>query len=509
MLEHISVWDEKHGWVHTTAIEAQLKFPQGKISSKHKKYLCESCEKYVGLEKKKNGPYFRHSGKTGYCKDKTNSEHQSYLKKNPLGFSLPLRIEIRESNIEIFVGFLPLDSDMMGIAERKNEKLIIKPKNSSNIKQYNITTERFSEDHITYLSVGTDIAEKYELNYNSDLKYYWPKIVEGVVNGGTLFDYLSHKRLPRGANTFVGRRYLLLTKKSEFHVKSYGIEVVQEKTIGEWNLYSIIATVLSKGTAEYFFRYKARLTDEPAKITHIWPPSIRSSHFLIYSSGSLWFHKSKGYVDIYPLEKSYGQEKSFFCVERKKDLQILSLSKFEDHENVLKYTFARYTQRLNIKENKISPITVKDTDGNIIKSGDYAKLPKKRQLCILPEFDGFISVYEGEYESDRIPLKGGIECSADVNYGKSLRFYQGLDCIYEISFMRESSGNIGEDDRHLAGILAKCSGNEAKISHEMGAVAHKMKNMPLTKIWLKKQIDNGKMSRKAMLILAKRFGRVS
>lgn len=505
MLNHISKWDPTHGWMPTTASEAHKDYPFG-LTSHSGQYLCETCGQYVTLKISNKGtPFFWHPVGSRDCDDKLTL-YGLYRNTNRLGFSLPLRIQVVPNAIEVLIGFLPLSLVDMEKAENNNVVLEISTGYGKILRNYAVTSERFSCEHITYLSVGSEISERYHLNLDDGNNYYWPRIIDGISGDGTLFDCLSGKRLPRNANVLVSNKYWLLTHKSLPYYMD--VHVNLEKTIGNWKLYCVQAGLLSEKAANFFLKYGARLTDKPSEVTHIWPPTVRSSHFIIHCAEKIWFYKTDGYINMYPARKRYQYDSGFIAVTKIQFEQILSLSRFENYTSVLKYTLIRYVPQILRNEKRLQSISITDITDAHLESGEYETLPKKRLIYVDSEFDGFVKILQKGFEVERISFKGNEKTAIDVRFNQTYQIFQGLDCVAEILFKRSSNYNQHNNDAVFVLSLMQCSGHMVAVPHTFGVLAQQMQNMPETKRWLFKQLRSGTIRADAVKLLSKRLGRV-
>lgn len=503
-LEHVCMWSNTHGWVNTTPSEA-YKFYTHSVSSFSKQFMCEKCQQYVSFVVGKNNPHFKHPVGSEYCDEKTTSFYNIY-KTNPLGFSLPLRIKTDLDSVEIFIGFPPVKESDMEKAINENAQLSISIKNGQVIRRFSINYDRFSSEHITYLSVGDFFSERYLLDYTVLDKYHWPRTVDGFNANGTLFDENTGKRLPRNANVEVGRNYLLFTKQHV--VPTANINLEKKMTINGWKVYRVNAVYISKAAAEFFLQFGARLTNKAAIITHLWPPSVYSSHVLFYSGSKAYFYKTEGHVEIHPPVKySISQRDNIlFSVDGYSE-KILTVSRFENRTSVLRYLILRPVERID-RHHCSFGVSVQDIDGKPIEQGTQKSLPPGKVICIKTDYDGFIETVKHDTVIGRVAINGGRPLTVEVTYNCSYRIYRGLDLIWTASFVREKR-NESKNDREILKTLVGFRKQEMKIPHTFGAIAVKMKALPKTKIWLLKKLRQGAMSRQAFDWLKMNFGGIN
>lgn len=499
-LTHISMWDEKHGWQQTTATEARTVYPSGLGRADYsKQFLCEICGQYAnfvvgGCQQ----PHFRHNRNSNDCEQKSTS-NSYYYTTNPRGFSLPLKVKISNSSVDVSIGFLPISQKDLHALSKTAGQLLIKA-NNKEIRRYSINASRFSSEHVTYLSVGNSLAEEYRLIYPDTVKkmnIFWPTMVDGVSGQGTLFGYESGKRLPRNANVVVGKDYLLILNKETCLSQSNGVIVTKERTIGNYSIYKISALGISRTTDDFFRCYGYRLTDNPAILTLLYPFAVKTSHVITHTSDKVWFHKTNGFVEVYP--QSCIPTADIFAVSSREFQQILSLSRFENNTSVLRYTILRKVQSIPYPSRPIN-IDVRNNRNEIIVASEYTALPPNREIHIISEFDGYVEVRNGDFTINRIVLKSGIKAIIDVDFNRRYHISQGLDCIYEVTYIRKNRTQAFSDDEMLTRIR-NFKGDPIAVSPSFGVIANRLTGLPKTALWLRKQIANGKIDRRAKQVL--------
>lgn len=503
-LTNISEWDDIHGLVHVTAINAGKKHPGG-LSSSYNRYICETCGQSVSLYKHKAGTYaFRHPTNSKACDDKM-SACETYPCTNPLRFSLPIRVNVESASIEVSIGFLPLPHTLMDRAEQDHTMLRISADDGTVIGNYAITSERFSFEHITYISTNNTISQQYYLNVSKGMSFYWPLIVEGINTGGTLFDKISGKRLPENASVIVGTEYWLISQARMID-HPIDIHVSFHRSFGVWKLYRVKAIRFSFTATYFLIKYRVRLTEKLSEVIYLWPPVSRSSHMLSNCADWIWMYKTDGYIDMYPSQQQYRYDSGFFRIAMSHPVQTLSLRTSENQNNVLKYTLMRHIPENAENKANVRHTYVTDIKDVQIESGLYATLPIKQRIDIQSEFDGCVRIFNDELEVDRIALKGDCKTRVDVRFNRVYCVFEGLDCVAEIRFQRSPMKAQGADDETLVRTLGKCSGDRVAASHLLGALARRMKDMPKTKGWLLAQIRAGSIKADAIKILTKSVG---
>lgn len=498
-LTHISIWDEKHGWQQTTATKARAVYPSGLGRAGYsKQFLCEICGQYANfVVGDYQQPHFRHNRNSNDCEQKSTSNGYYYT-TNPRGFSLPLKVKISNSSVDVSIGFLPIFENDLQSLSKTTGQLLIKA-NNKELRQYSINTSRFSSERVTYLSVGNSLAEEYRLVYPDTVKkmnIFWPTIVDGVSGQGTFFDYESGKRLPRNANVVVGKDYLLILNQWTCLSPSSGVIVTKERTIGNYSIYKVSASGISRTADDFFRRYGCRLTDNPAILTLLYPFAVKSSHVITHTSDKVWFHKTNGFVEVYP--QSYRPTADIFAVSSGFQ-QILSLSRFENNTSVLRYKMLRKVQSITYPSRPRN-IDVRNNSNEIIIANEYTALPPNREIHIISEFDGYVEIRNGDFTINRIVLKSGVKAIIDADFNRRYRISQGLDCIYEVTYIRKNRTQAFSDDEMLTR-LRNFKGDPIAVSPSFGVIANRLTGLPKTALWLRKQIANGKIDRRAKQVL--------
>jgi hypothetical protein len=500
-LENVSIWDNHHGWRHTTPNEAIKSYPFG-TAANDAIFLCESCGQYALLAVgDKQIPHFRHPGGSKDCKDKMTAR-SNYYQTNRLGFSLPLKIQIDGSKLAVFIGFLPISVQQM--KDSVNNGAIVKILgNRQELATFLINEDRFSSDHITYISVGNAVCEKYRLSLfhsSTSIANIWPQVVNGFDSGGTLFDPDTGKRLPVNADVEVHRKYYLITRK---HLLSDSFDVDKKRVCcldNGWMLYEVSATKLSKNAATFFLQFGSRLTDSPAYLNLVWPPGLRTSHVITYEQGPVvFYHRGGGCVEVWPSTRvnhsndgtSEGTIQSFNSDAVQ---QVLSLSRFAGRTSVLRYIVLHMKELSPAKQQRDAFVT--DVEGNWIAQGEYSELPPEKCLKARTHFDGYVEVKNGDWVVAKIKISGGEFAVIPVQWNCTVAVYQGRDLVCRVGYQRRPSEKA--DAEELLKHLTQYRSNMVKVHHNLGRIAAKLTAYPETQRWLAKQIHRGTISQDAI-----------
>ncbi len=508
MLTKISIWDDKHGWQRITAAKATKLFPHG-LSKESKMLLCEVCNQHAALTKQGSyEPYFTHTRSSGDCDEKAISNSKRFS-TNPLSFSLPLRIKFTDNKIDVSIGFLPLPLNVMESAEKTATQVSILAE-ETNVGTYSINPLRFSANTITYYSVGNNISNHYRLSYKSNyveqlrgIKYYWPEVIDGIDECGTLFGFESGKRIPHNADIIVGQKYYLIVER-DIPVPS-DVSVKKLQMIGRIRIYSVCAEKMSKSADCFFRKFGGRLTDNPATLMPVYPFGVVSSNLFSCAAEKVWLYKSDGFVDIYPQGRSLNHPKQTFSIVSRFE-QLVSISRFENRTNVLRYFMLRKVDKDKMPMCvRTSEAKVFNAKGELVAEGQYATLPVDRAFSTEVEFDGYIGVFHNDFLVSRVNLKSGKRTFFDVERERTYRIFQGLDCIYELTFTHKRR-NHAVSDSEMYHKLNSYTGQSIEITHAFGSIAVKLGDMPRTKAWLAKQLRTNQIDRRAKELLQKRYG---
>ena len=499
-LTNVSMWSPKHGWQGIRADEVASSYPDW---GPYPTFLCELCDQYVTFVKGEVVvSHFKHGWNSDDCIEKASHSsivyYREYWHKNPLGFSLPLRIRIKDDkSIEVFIGFLPLPQ---GQLERA---LPVKIYAGNSLKEIRCFSDilRFDPDKISYLSVGNTLANEYQISYATSTeesrKHFWPLLVNGFSDAGVLFDAKRGKRIPNRGYVYVNREYLLfLPSRTCYRSPATDVRVDDRGVISGYRLFLVKATNISNNSRDFFLKYKARLTDQPAKLTLLYPFGARSPHVLHHTAEQIWLHKTEGYMNLRPETNPRDSDlQAFALAARTASCQILSLSHSERYAISFRYIVLRKVSDIPYIPSKVS-VKIFDDNGKKIEPGNYETLPAKRTLSVRARFDGHIDVLKDGFVIDRIKLDSDSKRTPlDIEYNRVYRIYQGGDCACELSF-REPE-NTSFNDTETLQKLKTFKGQSVPVSHTFGAVAAKLENMPQTRLWLMQQLHLGFMDKQA------------
>jgi len=373
--------------------------------------------------------------------------------------------------------------------------------NSSNEIRCFSEISRFDPDKISYLSIGNKLAKEYRISYATEglHKHFWPLLVNGFGDEGVLFDAKRGERIPDRGYVYVNREYLLFLPSRYWYRPSVtDVSVDNHGDISGYKIYLVKATNISDDSRDFFMKYKARLTDQPATLTPLYPFGARSPHVLHHTAEQIWFHKTEGYMKLYPETNPRDNDlQTFALATRTASCQILSLSHFERYSISFRYIVLRKLSDIPYTPRKASVQIFDDRDNEIVP-GTSDTLPVKRTLYVRAEFDGHIDVLKNGFLINRMTLDAdGRKTRLDnIDYNRVYRIYQGADCACELSYYRNrKSGSISDEDTLQK--LKTFKGQPAPVSHTFGAIAARLENMPQTSIWIMRQLRLGVMDKQA------------
>ena len=152
--------------------------------------------------------------------------------------------------------------------------------------------------------------------------------------------------------------------------------------------------------------------------------------------------------------------------------------------------YAYIWQDLPTNEMELPKVEVTDTKDKIISDGVAHILPKGSRLQVTAKFDGKIIKSVNDAVKEKIFFKAGIFDVKDITFGTEIKIFQGLDCVWKISYQREEKG-ILETDTEIFLKLERGRGKKIPIPHAWGSLTDKLKNYPKVKDWLYKSIRTG------------------
>ncbi len=507
-LTHVCMWKENK-WVKTTAEEVSKLNSGETISAASGLLMCELCGQYVTLTRENiRGPYFKHSSEeqSKDCPERTSSNPaESYRPEEPR--PLPLKLVIHSpQSAEFQIGFVYKTSVSapkagMGKIEIQAEEFGSKP-----YRCYSIA-DRLIPGTITYLSVGSVPAEKYQLTYpdaeNTAKTLFWPKELDGVSKEGTFFDFETGKKLPVDADVVIKHPYLLVNK-CRFLLPRCNLKIEKVCDLKGWYIHKITAERCDENIARFFLNYHLRLTDAPAKLYPIWPVYLETPCRILSNGWNVYFFMTGEGIDpiVFPHALVQRDEISSFAsllkIASNERQQIVCAGRLK---NVLAYTYlwrADLSKAANSADLKVN-VHVSDNADNEIASGEHGKLPRKECLWVSLNFDGTAELVDFKGSIiNKYKIKAGRKiCIAVVQFNCEIRIYCGLDCVWSAVYKRPAAEKAGTDKEFLLKISAY-KGDLIPVPHALGSIANKFIDCPELCCWLRTRIRQGAISHKAL-----------
>ena len=506
-LTHVCVWDPQIGYRRITTEEASELFPYG-ASARSGHFVCELCTQNVGLSKARidtGTRYFFHNSaeQDKECEDRqkqTDRADQQRL-SSLSNHAMPLRIALLGSAIRFELGFVrPPDSG-------EHCKTIRISGTSHEVFEHNFE-ERIEQFGTSFLNVGETPSPVYGIEYiqaTSGLSNYWGNTAAGVRTAGSLFDYNTRLMLQVGGKAFSRNKYYLLLRQRLYNrptdIDAREITKVQTKRFATWYLYEIRVNRFSEAASKFFLQYSIFLTEKPTKYYPIWPPYIQDPYFIYHDSDDIYLYLcgDDATLKAFPNNpnKLFTGEGRVYRLHSRGREQLVSLGK----SGALGFSYL--IRQSLVREAPLPEIQIKDLAGEELTEEQYSKLPKGKQISVLPQYDGKAvikkkgkTVYIYKLSADESLLIDAL------SLGTEILFYQGCDCVKTVRFEAEStSRNVQLLDETLVRQLSSCTGPKVPVTHRIGALAGKYEAYPQTKQWLRTAIRSGTISRKALRIL--------
>ncbi len=498
-LTHVSMWGN-NGWEHITIQEAARIHPGGTVSANSGLFMCRLCRQYVSLT---DGPvrdrYFKHSrGEASKNCPERSQTLTTAVSFEPQSFSPPIRL-IVDSRYEFHLelGVLPAYK----ISQDTQRIIILSGENISH--QYDIN--RLIPEQVTYLSIGSQPHAQYRLKYlnaNGAQQSAFFNPISGIYKTGTLFDSVTRKRLPDGADVIVGRTYHILTTR-RIHDGSQEISCrricCRIATGQDWYIYEVKANEFCETAARFFMNFGHMLTENPVEIVPLWPTYAEAPYAMRSPVNTLFFlirgddivAKSFPYQYILNFPAETGTVISFQCSERQ---QLLSTGR----TSVLRYT---YIWKSPLMESRAEPdISVTDERGNIITKESSEPIQGK-SICIKAPYDGFVYLEKKNKGNAQYPLTAGTLLELDEIQDVSvIIIFQGLDCVWKTEFVSSFITDSIQEEK-LLNQLTATGGRQISTSYITGRIMQQLHHYPKVQKWLSAQIRRGMISERAYKIL--------
>lgn len=515
-LTHVVYWNGKE-WEPITARKAAMKTNWHSVSVHSGLFKCELCQQKVTLVAEGNRvPFFRHSrGEDNKnCPERTIMDNHSgdlIVIFNPENLPVPLRLKVNSDNHfeGIELGLLAIPENI--IQKCVNRQFRIVPQGQER-HVYNL--ERLKQKGITYVDVGMFPAEKYSIRMDSRLKDYLPSTVAGISEAGAVFNTEKGKMLPKDADVRVGQKYYILRRGNFDNVDTLkDIQIDSLFKIGKgWRIYKVEAKKFSEAAEKFFMKFHCQLTENPVQLKVIWPLYKKEPYLIKHNKTDTVVFAEGNHIKVqsYP-ESEFDKEEFHNKKDNKKELIVHVKNSdrnqviFAGRSSILKYMYL-WKEKLDGKAER-PLIEVKDIRGNEFVDGSHYTLPIKKRISITCPVDGFFVHKHKNRILEKRSLPADEPTVLDcVQYDDIISVFQGLDKIYEISFIRRKS----ETPNNEMKILQKLSGMRGQkivIGPAFGTIVSKLIQYPGLQRWIIQQIRHGYIYEEALRYLKHLFYR--
>ena len=503
-------------WEPITARKAAIKTNGHSVSVHSGLFKCELCNQYVTLVADgERAPFFRHSrGEDNKnCPERTimdNHSGDSIVIFNPENLPVPLRLKVNSDNHfeRIELGLLAIPENVL--QKCVNRQIRIFPQGQG---RYVYNLERLKQKGITYVDVGMFPAEKYLIRMDSRLKAYLPSTVAGISEAGAVFDTEKGKMLPRDADVRVGRKYYILRRGNFDNVdtlKDIQIDFLFKVGMG-WRIYKVKAKKSSEAAVKFFMNFHCQLTDDPVQLKVIWPLYKKEPYLIKHNKTDTVVFAEGNHIKVQSYPEAEFDKEEFYNKKDKKELivHVKNSSRnqviFAGRSSILKYMYL-WKEKLDSKA-EWPLIEVKDIRGNEFADGIHYTLPIKKRISITCPVDGFFVHRHKNRILEKRSLPADESTVLDgVQYDDIISIFQGLDKIYEISFVRRKS----ETPNNEMKILQKLSGMRGQkivIGPAFGTIVSKLIQYPGLQRWIIQQVRHGYIYEEALRYLKHLFYR--
>lgn len=505
-LNHVCMWS-KHGWIRVTAEEVAKKQPGGTVSSQSGLFMCELCGQYVTFtDGEKHKRYFKHSK---YEEDKSCPERTfgaTYIPTYTLGkHELPIRLKLEKYSFLLEIGLLYVPENILNRQAEKSVTITNVDK-----MQFTYSFERLNTETITYLSIGKEPSSEYTITASKELVEFWPKKVKGISKKGAVFDKRTGKMLSTDDDVQVNKKYLLLISDSYMHFReTKGVEInkVCENRVEwrKWCVYEVEATELSESAARFFQNLRCRLTDSPINLNPIWPIHVKTPFVIKHNRDEMILHIS-GNRQSTPKTFPHASVKTCKCLQNGQVAKIAC----NERQQLISACSAYVLQYLYLWKEPLSAFTrnvdvnINDDSGATVSEGIQNAIPEGRLLRIVTPFDGYVIIRNNESDIiEKIIISANERMTIpDLKYGMNIQVLQGLDIVWQSTFIRLKK-NYDREDEIVLSKLISLKGSLIPVRHSLAALAVKFKEYPKTRQWLIKTIKRGSIPEKSIKYLRK------
>lgn len=497
-LTHVCMWS-KRGWDPVTAEEAAHMHPGGTVAARSGLFMCSLCGQYVTLtDGNVRDRYFKHSKEelSKDCPDRSSS-YSSGTSFIAGQHELPIRLVMHSADsFEFEIGLLPIPE---GVPFDRKKQVSIIPR-YTNDEPYVYSLSRLQRDRVTYLSVGSTPASKYQISVDQEV-VFWPSCIEGISTSGTLFDGKSCKKIPYDADVQINCEYYLLTTRDTCtYDRSVQVEGICTKYIAGhyWRLYRVCGKAMTEFAAKFFLELHCRLTENPIEVFPIWPATVQTPYFIHHDTDEIVLYlQGQARAKAFPSSSI----REYACMN--KNGKVVALTPHGRQQlisagrtKVLRYTYL-WRDKLDCQA-EVPKVKVTNLLGEMLESGLSSEIPMKSRITAEASCDGFVTIEKDDTLIERRDLYAGRKIDIQgIQFGYQIKIYQGLDCVWEVLYKRRKKEKLNYDEQEILSKLKTSHGKMMPIPHTIGSTAEKLGDYPLIKRWLYQKIRKGSVQEKA------------
>ncbi|WP_142414228.1 hypothetical protein [Hathewaya massiliensis] len=452
------------------------------ISSSNKRFICPECGEYLTfVRSNKYKSYFRHGNikeATKLCEQRSKSD-QSYSIYERIG--LPIYLKKFNDSFHIYLGFYSIDEWLMSLAIKEGFEVSIKLLNANDNSQikYFINNINFSTNSVTLKRINL-VSEWYKLEYSSNkarglLKQKWGSKVEGISQNGTLFIYseTGGRKIRINDDITTNTDYYYLCRSSKLLDRYNEIEKnfcgnISLETSLEYKVYKINFRIQNENqfTKLYYFcrdNFKVSLIYKPSTIIDMWPPAIKKDNQFYYLDSEI--------EAMFVLKSEENDAKVFTHINNSsnniygdriyEDKYLLKVPIVENLSVNINEKYNSICAFINHYKGKIKTysniIYLKDCDDNIINTGIYSKIPKKKILKITSISKCTVLHLKNNQVYKCYDIKDEKETTIEnIDFGDEL-VVDDIEQTSLIQYIRINKQNVLEfNDKLVYGKLCRC-----------------------------------------------------
>ena len=455
MSDRAKYWNGSR-WEVKTAFSLAKLSPQG-IPMNSKCLRCPCCLQPLTLVCAINKvPYFRHPSSEQDKSCALRAQTFRYYGFEAGERQYPLKIQIVGRGIQFFIGFFRVSEELLSDGFTFELRVLM---DDRKWKEKKFHSDRVFASTMTYLGIGSQ--PPIEVVVNAPRETEWPRTRVGVKQTGSLFDADSGKLLPNDADVVVGKNYFLLIKTGELQKNPdrYSLSIKKEPVdIEGWDLFICRADRATEGSANFFFKYAANLTDRPATITPIWPIVSRSSYELCSTSKVLYLAYSGDLQSKIRPEGCYLQlaDNRSSNLQTSKVLEINSIYRpiiSLGRSNLIKFVQVIYKQKEETSRFLETNLSIKDIEGNDINEDVLLGGLERNSLICASNINLNYRIYKDFVLIDIGEIQSNSDKKISLCSGQTLKVFNGKDLVRKLHIespkhKKEITGSAFEFDHY-------------------------------------------------------------